>query len=570
MSSHERFSTASVAVVLAAGASLFLLAAAQADPQAAAETRYLAFWSTAVLLCAAGLSKQPSFELAGSALLLVLTGWVVPAGPARAATFGLLLTASLGVAILRRLADHSDGIDRSFWVPAALGVQFLARSDQLLTNSMEPKALVGLVVLPLAAAWSLNLLGRSRGVGATLLIGGVCLLLVPGWSVAVLLSLAGVVLGSQSVAGETNRWIRLGGLVLVTVAAYTWHPGLPAVILLTALLIASGERWVGPAAVAMAVAIALVLLPGVRAWDESLLQAGLLLVLLPAAPLVGRKDWPRVISALLLACLAARTVPLPGALAAPLAAVALSLPREGTLVTLQRIWTGTLLAGSLLLAAYPWLRVEPLSDTLQLFGARGDWSSVLGVVIGFLVIGWLVEKARIRKPRALLPAGVVLAVLAVAALLQLPPAGVYSVTGAPVVLTFEQHGFVRDVEVDAPIRSIVIDSYLENSTSLATGTPVAEVTLDTEDGNNQRWLLRVGIESGEWAARREDVASLEGFQAPPPWLTWIPGGSELFAQRYRARWDPPEQATATRIRVARRPELPPEVGIAILRLELRP
>jgi hypothetical protein len=546
MSSHARFSTASVAVVLAAGASLFLLAAAQADPQAAAETRYLAFWSTAVLLCAAGLSKQPSFELAGSALLLVLTGWVVPAGPARAATFGLLLTASLGVAILRRLADHSDGIDRSFWVPAALGVQFLARSDQLLTNSMEPKALVGLVVLPLAAAWSLNLLGRSRGVGATLLIGGVCLLLVPGWSVAVLLSLAGVVLGSQSVAGETNRWIRLGGLVLVTVAAYTWHPGLPAVILLTALLIASGERWVGPAAVAMAVAIALVLLPGVRAWDESLLQAGLLLVLLPAAPLVGRKDWPRVISALLLACLAARTVPLPGALAAPLAAVALALPREGTLVTLQRIWTGTLLAGSLLLAAYPWLRVEPLSDTLQLFGARGDW------------------------PRALLPAGVVLAVLAVAALLQLPPAGVYSVTGAPVVLTFEQQGVVRDVEVDAPVRSVVIDSYLENSTSLATGTPVAEVTLDTEDGNNQRWLLRVGIESGEWAARREDVASLEGFQAPPPWLTWIPGGSELFAQRYRARWDPPEQATATRIRVARRPELPPEVGIAILRLELRP
>ncbi|MGB5391164.1 MAG: hypothetical protein WBP10_13410, partial [Thermoanaerobaculia bacterium] len=70
MSSHARFSPASVAVVLAAGASLFLLAAAQADPQAAAETRYLAFWSTAVLLCAAGLSRQPSFELAGSTILL--------------------------------------------------------------------------------------------------------------------------------------------------------------------------------------------------------------------------------------------------------------------------------------------------------------------------------------------------------------------------------------------------------------------------------------------------------------------------------------------------------------------
>jgi len=569
MSTNARFSPASVAVVLAAGASLFLLAAAQADPQAAAETRYLAFWSTAVLLCAAGLSRQPSFELAGSTLLLVLAGWVVPAGPVRAATFGLLLTASLGVALLRRLADHSNGIDWSFWVPAALGAQFLARSDQLLTNPMEPKALVGLVVLPLAAAWSLGLLGRSRRVGAALLIGGVCLLLVPGWSVAVILSLAGVVLGSQSVAGETNRWIRLGGLVLVTVAAYTWHPGLPAVILLTALLIASGERWVGPAAVSLAVAIALVLLPGVRAWDESLLQAGLLLVLLPAAPLVGRKDWPRVISALLLALLAARTVPLPGALAAPLAAVALALPRGETYVTLQRIWTGTLLAGSLLLVAYPWLRVEPLSDTLRLFGVGGGWSSVLGVLIGFLVIAWLAEMAQARKHRALLPAALALGALAVATLLQLPSSSAYSLAGTPIVMTSEQHEVVRDLEPDVQVVSVVIDSYLENSTSLAAGTPVAEVTLDMEDGNHQHWLLRVGIESGEWAARREDVASLEGFQAPPPWLTWIPGGSEIFAHRYRARWDLPEPATATRITIARRPELPPEVGIAIFRLEIR-
>ncbi len=570
MSTNARFSPASVAIVLAAGASLFLLAAAQADPQAATETRYLALWSTALLLCAAGLAVRPSLGLASSALLLVMAGWMVPAGPARAATFGMLLIASLGLALFQRLAGEDAEPDWSLLIPVALGAQLLSRSDQLLGNPTEPKTLVGLVVLPVVAAWALGLLGKSRGIGLALLIGGACLVLVPGWSVAVILSLAGVALASASIAGETNRWIRLSGLALLTAAAYTWHPGLPAVILLTALLIAAGERWMGAAAVALAVAIALVLLPGVRAWDESLLQAGLLLVLLPAAPLVGRKDWPRVMTALLLAFLAARTVPFPGALAAPLAAVALALPREGTYVTLQRIWTGTLLAGTLLLAAYPWLRAEPLSDTLRLLGAGGDWNSVLGVVIGFLVMGWLVDKAQTRRRRVLLPAGVALTVLAVAAFLQLPPAGVYSLAGAPIVLTSEQHEVVRDLELDTPVRSVVIDSYLENSTSLATGTPVAELLLEMEKGDPVRWLLRVGIESGEWAARREDVAIQEGFQAPPPWLAWIPGDGKIFAQRYRARWNPPASARATRLTIKRRPELPPGVGIAILDLEIRP
>jgi hypothetical protein len=570
MSTNARFSPASVAVVLAAGASLFLLAAAQADPQAAAETRYLAFWSTAVLLCAAGLSRQPSFELAGSALLLVLAGWVVPAGPVRAATFGLLLTASLGLAILRRLADHSKGIDWSFWVPAALGAQFLARSDQLLTNPMEPRTLFGLVVLPLAAAWSLGLVGRNRGVGAALLTAGVSLVLVPGWSVAVVLSLLGVALRIASPIGAARSWIRFVALVLLVILAGLWHQSLPVVILLTTLFVASPQDWKGNAAVVLGTVLALVLLPGVRSWEESLLAAGLILVLLPAAPLVGSEDSRRVMpAALLVAFLAARTVPLPGALAAPLAAVALCIPRQGTYVTLQRIWTGALVTGALLLAAYPWLRTEPLSDTLRLFGVGGGWSSVLGVLIGFLVIAWLAEMAQARKRRALLPAALALGALAVATLLQLPSSSAYSLAGTPIVMTSEQHEVVRDLEPDVPVGSVVIDSYLENSTSLAAGTPVAEVTLDMEDGNHQRWLLRVGIESGEWAARREDVASLEGFQAPPPWLTWIPGGSEIFAHRYRARWDLPEPATATRITIARRPELPPEVGIAIFRLEIR-
>ena len=571
MSTNARFSPASVAVVLAAGASLFTLAAAQADPLAATETRYLAFWSTAVLLCAAGLSRQLSFELAGSTLLLVLAGWVVPAGPVRAATFGLLLTAGLGMLIHRRLADDSRSLDWSLWVPVALGIQLLARSDQLLSHPMELKTLFGWVVLPLAAAWSLGLIARGCGDRTALLAAGACLVLVPGWSVAVVLSLAGVALRVASPVGAASRWTRFGAMVLLMVLAGIWHPGLPVVILLTALFVDAPQSWKSTAAVALGAVAALVLLPGARSWEESLLAAGLILVLLPAAPLVGSRDSQRVVPlALLVAFVAARTVPLPGALAAPLAAVVLLLPREGAYLTVQRIWTATLAIGALLLAAYPWLRSEPLTDTLRLFGVGGDGSSVLGVLVGFMVVAWLAEAAQARRPGGLVPAGVALMALAVAAFLQLPAASSYSSSGTPIVLSSEQHELVRDLDLEAHVGSLVIDSYLQNSVALTTGTPVVEVTLETVNGGHHRWLIRVGIESGEWAARRDDVASSDGFQAPPPWLAWIPAESEVFAQRYRARWQLPESVRATRLTLTRLPALPTEVGIAVLGLELRP
>jgi len=571
MSTNARFSPASVAVVLAAGASLFLLASAQADPLAATETRYLAFWSVAMLFCAAGLSRQLSFELAGSTLLLVLAGWVVPAGPVRAATFGLLLTAGLGVLIYRRLADASEGLDWNFWVPVALGVQLLARSDQLLSQPVEPKTLFGLVVLPLAAAWSLGLIARRRGVGVGLLAAGACLVLVPGWSVAVVLSLLGVSWLEAGLIRDANRWVRFGSLGLLMILAGVWHSSFPVVILLMALVVGAAQNWKSGVAVGLGAVTALLLLPGVRSWEESLLAAGLILVLLPAAPLVASKHSRRVmLLALLVAFVAARTVPLPGALAAPLAALVLVLPKEGTYLTVQRIWTGTVATETLLLAAYPWLRSEPLNDMLRLFGVEGDWSSVLLVLVGFLVVGWLAEATQALKPGRLIPAGVAMMALAVAALLQLPAANVYSLTGAPIVLTSEQDEVVRDLDLEARVGSVVVDSYLENSVSLATGTPLVEVTLETEDGSHQRWLLRSGIESGEWAARRDDVAGRDGFEAPPPWLAWIPAESDVFAQRYRARWQLPEPVRANRLTLTRLPALPADVGIAFLGLELRP
>jgi hypothetical protein len=211
-----------------------------------------------------------------------------------------------------------------------------------------------------------------------------------------------------------------------------------------------------------------------------------------------------------------------------------------------------------------------LRDILGIFGIQGDWTSVAAVMIGFSLIGWLVEKAQARRPRPLLAGGAAVVVLGIAALLRLPAPSTHSLAETPLVLSTERRSAASHLQLDTEVSSVVLDSYLQNSVPFAAGTPVAEVVLKTEAGEDLRWLLRVGLESGEWAARREDVATVEGFQAPPPWLTWLPAGGEFFGQRYRSRWHLPTPAIPTRLTIRLLPELPPEVGIAVLHLELRP
>ncbi len=77
------------------------------------------------------------------------------------------------------------------------------------------------------------------------------------------------------------------------------------------------------------------------------------------------------------------------------------------------------------------------------------------------------------------------------------------------------------------------------------------------------------METGEWAARRADVAGLPGFQAPNPWLSWVTAGRDVFAQRYRAAWQLDRTIEAGDLEVERVDGLPPDVVLAIFHLELR-
>ena len=127
------------------------------------------------------------------------------------------------------------------------------------------------------------------------------------------------------------------------------------------------------------------------------------------------------------------------------------------------------------------------------------------------------------------------------------------------------------VELESPTqtRSLVVDSYLENSVSLPAGTPVGRVTVVDEDGEHRSWQLRAGLETGEWAARRPDVAGHPGFQAPLHWLAWVTADGNLFAQRYRAEWKLDRPIDIVRVEIERPVELPAQVSLAVFHLELR-
>jgi hypothetical protein len=117
-----------------------------------------------------------------------------------------------------------------------------------------------------------------------------------------------------------------------------------------------------------------------------------------------------------------------------------------------------------------------------------------------------------------------------------------------------------------PIRSVVVESYLANGAGLARGTPVAIVKLVKDAGQSVDWTLRAGDDTGEWAARRPDVAGA-GQPAPAAWVSWVADG--FFAQRYRSRWQLDRLEAFTRLRIERAPGVPADLTIALYQVEAR-
>ncbi|HYN20925.1 MAG TPA: hypothetical protein VE078_08195 [Thermoanaerobaculia bacterium] len=207
-----------------------------------------------------------------------------------------------------------------------------------------------------------------------------------------------------------------------------------------------------------------------------------------------------------------------------LAAVSLLLKRS-----YQPVWSNgfgvavlVLLVITALLDAYPWRRAEPLPAA---FGILGSGTAILAA-----------------------------------------PGTCLLAPETTVSLDASYPSREKDLPIH-PISSLVLDSALSNAADLANGTPVAVLRLTDWDGRTVERIVRAGMDTGEWAAKRPDVIQTARLRSPEPWVTWIAG--DFLGQRYRMRWDLPVPGRFAKIRVERLPDLPPEVTFTVHQVELR-
>ncbi|HEV2843252.1 MAG TPA: hypothetical protein VG477_00265 [Thermoanaerobaculia bacterium] len=550
-----------VLVPLAALAAMAAFAGREADPASAAESAYLGVLAAAALLPIAFLAPWPAVELGLGSVLATAAVWALPPGPGRGAAVMLLLVSALAVAAGRRLSVSIH--EPSVTVPLALALQVLLRGDLLFEPALDPRTLVALVVLPVAAGLSVSLLTRRHGTILPLIAGGTAALLAPGFNVASTLALVALAAGDL-LAWEGVRWPFKAAAVAALLAPLAWDPKPGLVAAVCGLALARPGIALG-----LAVPVAAGLGWSSRMpWDGMVRQLASLPILVPGVAAPERDRLREALTAVLLVATVPVT-PNAGVLAAPLALAALSLRRNGAFTVPQRVWTGALVGGTALLASYPWLRKEPVGVALSLLGLPPGLLLAGSVVCVFLVLAGLgiwMGRGWGEPLRSLRLAGLSAAVLVFALLSGLPGSGTPLLTPeVPVVLDAKRPVWETAIPEQA-MRTLVVESSLSNGAALAPGTPVAVVRLRDLAGRTVDWTLRAGQGTGEWAAGRPDVART-GTQAPSPWISWVAG--DFFAQRYRDRWTLARPDRFVRLRVERAPGVPPDLAVALYQLEIR-
>lgn len=528
---------------------------------------------------------------------------------------GATPASGLPTAAARRPGGGSEGIAvlslAAALVPLAVALQVLFRSGRLLGVAPDPRSLVVLLAWPAAAGLAVALLARRHGLGGALLAGATAILITGGLDRASVVALAALAAGEllrrPFGASATGRWGWRLCAVLVLAAPFAWQIRIPGLALAAAVLLAWPVRGALPV---MAAGVAAALLFPLHGWPRSLDSLGMALLLLPVLP-VGlaarvagarrRKSasrragdgaptpgaagvhsstlaaWLLPLAALVLAVVAVRSAP-GGALAAPLALLALVLfpPRRekdgetvaGRALAVQGLWSGALLAATVVAAAYPWLRHRPSRAVLEAVGLEASGAAPLAVAAGaslLVVAAVLVPGGSRLRARGALLAGVLL----LAVLLGQGPGT--TLLGNPGVLLSTDEPRVELAATSAteegmPLSQLAVFGSLAHAAMVADGTPVARVGLMRGEAEVASWTLRAGEDLAEWAARRPDVAAELAHRPPSPWSTWV-AGDDLYGQTYRAlhRFDAPVRAD--RLVVERAPDLPPGVTVHVRRLE---
>jgi hypothetical protein len=593
-------------------AAISCFAANEVDPAAAAEGAYLGRLAAAALVAVAALAPSPAAELGLGAALTAAAVWTLPAGPGRGAAVMALLTAALAVAAARRLrhmttgADEGAGAGRARLAAAValcFGCQVLLRGELLFAPGRAVRPWVALLVLPVAAGAALAQLWRRRGMLPGLAAGAAAMVLAPGWTVITTLALVALAGGDSllgaaeplATQGQTaarswtdNARLAAGVAALLLPVAWEpragwaaalaglalWRPGLAAVV---ALPLAALARGAAPAGFG---------LPGALAahvsWREGAAGLAWLVILVPATWMAVRRTGSRtLLAAAALLAFATPWLPDRTALAAPIALAALALPGAGAASGIAAVWSGAVLLGTALLASYPWLRIDPVGDAVALLGSGTGPRLAAAIGGAALLVAGAVElalrRSAARPPtsrqtpgRAARIAAAVAGMVLFAALVgpRLASPGLPLLAGGDAVLLDRAH---PTWHVDlGPGRSsgLVMQTHLIHAADLGGGTPVARVRLLSTGSAPLELQLRAGEETGEWAARRPDIAATARVRAPRPWLAWVAG--DFFGQRYRARLPLPRPGSFVRLEVDLAAALPPATGLAIDQVELEP
>lgn len=606
---------ARLATPLAAVLAVAALGRALSDPVAAAETAYLGLALGLILMAAAVVAPRPSVEAVGGALLATAVVWTLPPGPARGALAVAVSAGALAIAVVRWLPmgdgrGERDGrrLPGMQTVALAVGLQALFRSAELLAPGSTFRGVTLFVAFPLAGAVAVLALARLQDRRRALLAGAAVLLVGPGFrpsTVATLLALAAAswLLARDPLAPEllppfvrepvrtlverrgagVRRAARIAaGAILL--APFAWDPPAAGVCLAAGLAAGSvnHRRWLPPAVAAAALAVSLAL-PG-RPLAEAAPFASIVVLVVPALAFPERERATASLGALLLALAAARGLLVDGALAPAAGLAALTVPRRGAVPAVQGGWIAALLGTACLLGAYPWLRADPLAGALALFGLQPGWPEALTTVAGAALVAGVVALAgqsgfgtapgRVERGATRAAGLAALALL----LAHLPTAGATPIEAPALVLDASRPSWAAgggDGEAGGfpgagpRVGSIVVDSSLANAAALPSGTPVATLRLQEAGDRDRVWTLRVGEETGEWAAGRPDLQA-ERPAVPPAWTSWVAEGGGFFGRRYRAVHRLGEPVAPERLELALRPDLPDGVVLTVFHLELRP
>lgn len=553
------------ALVMAAFLAINAIASVETDPVASAESRFLALLVGGVLACLAVLVPLRAYDLSWTALLILAAMWAVGHGPHRGALVILLLFLGLTLAAVRSL--RVDGILSSPGqsVALAMGFQLLVRSDLLLLPLLDARTLVSLLALPLVAGWAFFLLARYFDPQSVALAAGVAILLSPGWNVTVTLAVACLAAGRLMADQQRPTWLR--GLAATTlVIPVLWSPALGALFVIGALtfLVHGRASWL----LSIAGIGVLFFAPPVRLGGDLLAFFSPVVILAPSLPFAPRQGRHLVLRGGFLALVASLLGGGTEVLAGGLVLAVLGLEKSSGIQRLQQSWVALLGFGTVLLASYPWIRVDPLQSFLELLGIGPYRVALVAALLvvngGGLVLGFWHRRWPAPRPEVVLA---LMAFLALAA--KVPPQVLKPISFEPVVLTADRPVWTEHFPPHQ-IAGGVMDSHLAHGAGLELGTWVATVRLR---GPNRElvgsWDILAGFDTAEWAAGRPDVARLPGFQAPEPWLSLITQQRSFFSQRFRARFQAAETMTAATVIVRRNANLPEEVELTLYGLELR-